>query len=559
MLQRRFKVTKSSNKYTKQFGNFSTAVPHLVDVAPKNNNNNNIPLLESGRKFSLISSLFPRKSSTISFLDEEDLGGKVKPGSIQTHHIVANIYDEQPLFKLTNNYLLAVRIVFLESGLKRTRDDDWNIFFGKHIPHERYKEMNPFQRYNHFPRSILLGRKDLLALSLRNMKNLYGAEEFSFFPLTFLLPQERELYDAFCSMEKKHLFIYKPPNSSCGRGIGLQKASDPLPTAKPLVVQSYLSNPLLLKGGYKFDMRLYVLVTSFEPLRIYLFDDGLTRLSTEKYDNQKLRSIYAHLTNYTINKRSPKFQENTDEVIENMGHKWSIKALKQYLDEEGVMSLQEQEESFWKETENVIIKTLLSVEEKVKERIRTLKIHRNSCFELYGFDILIDDNMKPWLLEVNVLPSLECPTPLDRKIKVGLLKNIFHLIGITPYNRVRLEEETKKLNYLDEVDTTIINNVNINTSNILGDSEKVVGGRAGSVRLGERMELKKGDIYMLQESEDELNRLGNFKRIFPTPDNAKSFDSFWAKKSKSNKVLAAFEKAKLNYPLDLLHKTISFS
>ena len=48
--------------------------------------------------------------------------------------------------------------------------------------------------------------------------------------------------------------------------------------------------------------------------------------------------------------------------------------------------------------------------------------HRNCCFELYGFDILIDSNLKPWLLEINVCPSLSSSSPLDRKIKYGYIK-----------------------------------------------------------------------------------------------------------------------------------------
>lgn len=52
---------------------------------------------------------------------------------------------------------------------------------------------------------------------------------------------------------------------------------------------------------------------------------------------------------------------------------------------------------------------------------------RNSCFELFGFDILLDSNLIPWLLEVNLSPSLNCDSPLDQKIKGELVAEIFDM------------------------------------------------------------------------------------------------------------------------------------
>jgi tubulin polyglutamylase TTLL4 len=73
--------------------------------------------------------------------------------------------------------------------------------------------------------------------------------------------------------------------------------------------------------------------------------------------------------------------------------------------------------------EDVIIKTCISVEPFMTNSINKLPDHRNNCFEIYGFDILIDDNLKPWLLECNVCPSLSSSSPLDKRIKTSLISD----------------------------------------------------------------------------------------------------------------------------------------
>lgn len=55
-------------------------------------------------------------------------------------------------------------------------------------------------------------------------------------------------------------------------------------------MQEYVEKPYLL-DGYKFDLRIYVLITSCDPLRVFLFNDGLVRMSTEKYQNPSEANI----------------------------------------------------------------------------------------------------------------------------------------------------------------------------------------------------------------------------------------------------------------------------
>ena len=84
--------------------------------------------------------------------------------------------------------------------------------------------------------------------------------------------------------------------------------------------------------------------------------------------------------------------------------------------------------------------------------LKTLKccqyeiVQMDQCFEVYGFDIIIDAKLKPWLLEVNVCPSLSSSSPLDKMIKTKLLCDSLHLAGFHIYDRKKFEKEQEKTN-----------------------------------------------------------------------------------------------------------------
>lgn len=68
----------------------------------------------------------------------------------------------------------------------------------------------------------------------------------------------------------------------------------------------YISNPHLI-NNHKYDLRVYVVVTSADPLRVYMFKDGLVRFATSEYSTKQkdLKKRYIHLTNFSVNKEAP--------------------------------------------------------------------------------------------------------------------------------------------------------------------------------------------------------------------------------------------------------------
>jgi tubulin polyglutamylase TTLL4 len=90
---------------------------------------------------------------------------------------------------------------------------------------------------------------------------------------------------------------------------------------------------------------------------------------------------------------------------------------------------------------DVIIKSIISIEPIIVNNLNRSSKNRHLCFELYGFDVILDSELKPWLLEVNVLPSLSSSSPLDKKIKTSLLSDIFNTLGVIPFTKKRLLKE----------------------------------------------------------------------------------------------------------------------
>jgi len=94
----------------------------------------------------------------------------------------------------------------------------------------------------------------------------------------------------------------------------------------------------------------------------------------------------------------------------------------------------------WSRIYDVIIKSFLAIEPHVFGALKKQQggsSAKNNCFELLGFDILVDADLKPWLMEVNLSPSLATDSPLDLKIKSSLFVDTLNIVGIKKFDRKR--------------------------------------------------------------------------------------------------------------------------
>ena len=120
----------------------------------------------------------------------------------------------------------------------------------------------------------------------------------------------------------------------------------------------------------------------------------------------------------------------------------------------------------WSRIYDVILKSIISGEHYVLSAIKKYQLHRNNCFEVFGYDILIDSELKPWLVEVNLSPSLACESPLDTSIKANLIADIFSMTGVKPFDRRK--ESLNRLKNRAKINSVKVNNFVVNGTNTTG-------------------------------------------------------------------------------------------
>ena len=199
-------------------------------------------------------------------------------------------------------------------------------------------------------------------------------------------------------------WILKPGGASKGRHISIARDLDTILKRSinggVRIIQKYIERPLLYRG-YKFDIRVWVLIQSWKPLHVYIFRPFYCRLCSNLFSMDDVACAKTHLSNYSI-------QRSQAEVISQVD-------LFRYLGLSNTRAA-----SLVERIETVVANAVLAAQPAAQ--------HQDGRFELYGADVMLDERLNAWLLEMNLTPGLNRRTPgLDHSIS-AMLNGMFRII-----------------------------------------------------------------------------------------------------------------------------------
>ncbi|CAD8123274.1 unnamed protein product [Paramecium sonneborni] len=205
-----------------------------------------------------------------------------------------------------------------------------------------------------------------------------------------------------------NIWIIKPGGCARGQGIYLEKdITEAISSGLQMqarLVQKYIERPLLYKG-FKFDLRQWVLVRSFQPLQAYVFSHCYMRMCSQPYDVKDTKNLLKHLTNFSLNKQE--FKNQNDSI-------YSSDFMQQWLPVDWQKIVRPQ-------CNDLMIKTLKILQDQFEGESKY-------CFELYGFDIMLDQYCKPWLLEVNLSPACAERADWLHEMLDSMAESMFNII-----------------------------------------------------------------------------------------------------------------------------------
>ena len=320
--------------------------------------------------------------------------------------------------------------------------------------------------HNHLENNREITTKPGLVRSLRNfyLQNdaavMAGYQVYDTIPTSFIITalvedleyrqfhiRFSEIQNGYCNKEKlpikhceKNMWLIKPAALNQGKGIDIcwtMKEIKEVLKNKPMhsvwLIQKYVERPLLFKGR-KFDIRIWAIGTAKHELLYYRH--GYLRTSSSEYDTEATDN-YIHLTNNCLQK----YGENYG--VHEKGNTLSFQDFQEYLDAE----FPSYKLNFWTHILPRIKDLMIDSYLSAKKTMHRGK--RNRVFEFFGFDFLIDEDFRVWLIEVNTNPYLGIPNEYIESLLPTMLDDMLAVVldpHVPPKNaRTRTENDYELL------------------------------------------------------------------------------------------------------------------
>ncbi|KAN0055280.1 hypothetical protein ACTA71_008385 [Dictyostelium dimigraforme] len=296
-----------------------------------------------------------------------------------------------------------------QNGDKELKEEISNIFPRSYILSEPLEKKAFIKDFNRMKNNNIKNDEKLVGISNDQLLNNHYSDNIISTKMEKKEKKEDEeliIYPTQNHIDgNKNIWICKP--SANARGVGIRIFDDlnllleyAAQGNDEFIVQKYIESPYTIENT-KFDIRQFVLVKSLNPLVIFKFRECYLRFCSIEYSNDDLNDRFVHLSNYQVQKDFSKDKNKWSKV----SNQWSLSQFKEYLSS-----------SSGKENNKNNIQWENGLNEKVKKLIiTTIKSwprngHNKGSFELLGFDILLNDQMEPMLLEVNTNPGLHLLT-----------------------------------------------------------------------------------------------------------------------------------------------------
>ena len=229
-----------------------------------------------------------------------------------------------------------------------------------------------------------------------------------------------------------NIWIVKPGGLSRGRGVNcIDQLNDILSNIKPgnqTVIQKYIENPLIIKKK-KFDIRQWVVMSDINPLTLYMYDTPYIRFGAEEYNINDFKNVFSQLTGNSIAKHSTQFNKSEIE-----GDMWETEQFREYIKTT-------YGKDHWPEIQEKIKKIIIFALESAKHKI----FDRKNCFELFGFDIMVDELLNVYLIEINMSPDWTYSTKVTEKLVKSASDDIMKIILDIPQENLKPVNERKKI------------------------------------------------------------------------------------------------------------------